>query len=296
MSGGIYTTNKIKTLDALADVDFNNLQNDEAPLYNSATSLFENKAVLTPSSLPSGSSGDVVVSDGSGGLDSTNKLNVNPSNGFITGQYVNVDNSTIKLSTSAGTGAGTDTISIGYQAGLNANTGAVSIGTIAGQSAGTNSVSIGFNAKADDNNCIVINATGSLLESGIPNSCNIAPIRNINATILPSPYVVQYDDLTKELFKSEDLHIRDIKNRDIQNNGTLTNVGTASLYNGQLTVGTTPNRAIVGAPNAILSVDLQNRRVGINILNPTEDLDIDGNIQLNSSTKFMEDFEIKKVN
>ena len=49
-------------------------------------------------------------------------------------------------------------------------------------------------------------------------------------------------------------------------------------------MGTTANRAIVGSPNAILSVDLQNRRVGINVLNPTEDLDVDGNIQLNSAT------------
>ncbi len=36
------------------------------------------------SDLPSGTNGDVIISDGSGGLNSTNKLNVNPSNGTIT--------------------------------------------------------------------------------------------------------------------------------------------------------------------------------------------------------------------
>ena len=37
------------------------------------------------SGVPEGSSGDVIISDGSSGLDSTNILNVNPTNGTITG-------------------------------------------------------------------------------------------------------------------------------------------------------------------------------------------------------------------
>ncbi len=284
MSGGIYTTDKSKTLASLADVDLENIQNGQAPVYDSTQELFTNQTVLTPSSLPSGSSGDVIISDGAGGIDSTNRLNVNPTNGTITGTFLNVDNTNVKLSTSAGSGAGNDNISIGYQSGLNAGNYAVAIGTIAGQSGGTNSVSLGLNAQANDDNCIVINGSGTLTDSKQTDSCYINPVRDVNATTLPSPFVVQYDDTNKELIKSEDLHTRDIQNRDIDNQGTLTNVGTASLYNGQLTVGTTLDRAIIGSPNPILSVDLQNRRVGINILNPTEDLDVDGNIQLNSAT------------
>ena len=284
MSGGIYTTNKSKTLASLADVNLENIQNGQAPVYDSTQEVFTNQTVLTPSSLPSGSSGDVIISDGAGGIDSTNRLNVNPSNGTITGTFLNVDNTNVKLSTSAGSGAGNDNISIGYQSGTNAGNYAVAIGTIAGQSGGTNSVSLGFNAQANDDNYIVINGSGTLTDSKQTDSCYINPVRNLNATTLTSPFVVQYDDTNKELIKSEDLHIRDILCRNIDNQGTLTNVSTASLYSGQLTVGTTANRAIVGSPNAILSVDLQNRRVGINVLNPTEDLDVDGNIQLNSST------------
>ena len=229
---------------------------------------------------PTGSSGDVIIADGLGGIDSTSKLNVNQSNGTITGLLFNVDELNIKVGSSAGNGAsGNGNISIGYQTGTNAGNFAVAIGALAGQNGGINSVSLGFNAAANDINCIVINGSGTLTQSLQTGSCYINPVRNLNATTLTNPFVVQYDDTNKEVIKSEDLHIR-----DIQNNGTLTNVGTASLFNGQLTLGTTVHRAIVGAPNAILSVDLQNRRVGINVLNPTEDLDVDGNIQLNSST------------
>ena len=229
---------------------------------------------------PTGSSGDVIIADGLGGIDSTSKLNVNQSNGTITGLLFNVDELNIKVGSSAGNGAsGNGNISIGYQTGTNAGNFAVAIGALAGQNGGINSVSLGFNAAANDINCIVINGSGTLTQSLQTGSCYINPVRNLNATTLTNPFVVQYDDTNKEVIKSEDLHIR-----DIQNNGTLTNVGTASLFNGQLTLGTTVHRAIVGAPNAILSVDLQNRRVGINVLNPAEDLDVDGNIQLNSAT------------
>ena len=267
-----------------ANITQSSVTQHQAALQITESQITDLQNYLTPSSLPTGSSGDVIISDGTGGIDSTNKLNVNPSNGFVSGDFINVNSANVKLSDGAGSGAGNDNISIGYQAGINAGNYAVAIGTIAGQSGGTNSVSLGFNAQANDNNCIVINGSGTLTQSLQTDSCYINPVRNVNATTLLSPYVVQYDDTNKEVIKSEDLHVRDITSRDINNTGTLTNVGTASLYNGQLTVGTTGNRAIVGAPNAILSVDLQNRKVGINVLNPTEDLDVDGNIQLNGAT------------
>ena len=284
MSGGIYTTDKSKTLESLADVDFNNLQNNQAPVYDDTLEIFTNKTILTSGSFPTGSSGDIIISDGAGGLDSTDKLNVNPANGEVTGTYLNVSSTDVKMANSAGLGAGSDTISIGWNSGLSAGLNAIAVGTIAGQNGGTNSVSLGFNAQANDNNCVVINGSGTLTQSAQSDSCYINPLRNLNATTLTDPYVVQYNDTTKEVIKSEDLQIRDIACRDILNSGTFDNTGTASLYNGQLTVGDTANRAIIGAPNTILSVDLQNRRVGINIENPTEDLDIDGNIQLNSAS------------
>ena len=282
MSGGIYTTDKSKTIASLADVDLDNIQNGQAPVYDATQELFTNQTVLTPSSLPSGSSGDVIISDGSSGLSSTSKLNVNPSNGTITGVLFNVDGANIKVGSSAGDSAGNDNISIGYQTGTNAGNYATAVGTIAGQNGGTNSVSLGFNAQANDNNCIVINGSGTLTQSLQTDSCYINPVRNLNATTLPNPYVVQYDDTNKEVIKSEDLHIRDIQNRNIENNGTLTNVSTASLYNGQLTAGVGGNRIVAGAGNSNLVVDLTNQRVGINNASPQYALDVVGHIRLQS--------------
>ena len=50
MSGGIYTTNKSKTLASLADVNLENIQNGQAPVYDSTQEVFTNQTVLTPSS------------------------------------------------------------------------------------------------------------------------------------------------------------------------------------------------------------------------------------------------------
>ena len=266
-----------ESLEGLTDVDITNIQNGQAPVYDATSQVYTNQTILTPSSLPTGSSGDVIISNGTGGIESTINLNVNPINGNITGSFVNVSSTTIKLG--SGSLSATDAVGIGWNAGFGANNKSVSIGTIAGGSAGNSSVSLGYNAKADDANCIVINATGALLESGTPSSFNIAPVRDINAKTLINPYVVQYDELTKEMFKSEDILTRDIKNRDIQNDGTLTNVGTASLYNGQLTIGVTANKIINGTNTLV--VDFATNKVGVNQLTPAEELDVNGNIKLN---------------
>ena len=200
MSGGVYTTNLIKSLGALTDVDSDNRKNGQAPVYNLSGDIYEHKTVATtPEAGITGAEGDVIICDGAGNIVSTDKIN-------ITATELTID-----------------------------------------------------------------------------------PIRTFDTLTLSQPYVIQYNDTTKEVVKNPDLHIRDtemrdiIASRDIQNDGTFTNVGIASLYNGQATFGSTANRIIFGSPNDILSIDLQNRRVGIGILDPEEDLEIDGSIQIDSA-------------
>lgn len=270
-----YSTKGTPSLEQLTNVVVENPINNEAVLYEDG--VWKNKAVLTPSSLPSGSDGDVIVSDGAGGIVSRNALSVN-NVGHLSGFVANINGSDIKLGSSAGSFSGTDNISIGFGAGNSSGNSAVSIGTSAGTFGGDNSVSIGKNARADDDNCIVINATGSLLDSGITSSCYIAPVRDINAISALDPYVIQYDDLTKEMFKSVNLHTQHIECVDINNTGTLTNVGTASLWNGQLTIG--GSKVVAGAGNNNLVVDLTNQKVAINKATPDEQLDINGTLRI----------------
>jgi hypothetical protein len=290
MSGGIYTTDKSKTLESLADTLLEDVLDKQAPVYDATEQLYKNQTVLTPADLPTGSSGDVIISNGTG-IESTNRLNVNPSNGTITGNFVNVSSDKIKLG-EGGALTATDAIGIGYYAGLNASGKSVSIGSIAGggvTAAGESSISLGFNAQAKDNNSIVINASGSVRESQNTSACYINPIRNVSALGLTVPYVVQYDDTKKEVIKSEDLHIQDIRCRDIQNNGflynggTLTNIGTASLYNGQLTAGVNGDKIVAGDTNNVLVVDLQNQRVGIKTPIPAKELEVVGEARISNT-------------
>jgi len=318
MSGGIYTTNKIKTLQSLADVGMDNVLNKQAPVYDSTVELFTNQTVVLASDLPSGSSGDVIISDGAGGIDSTPRLNVNPTNGTVSGTYINITDKEVKLADGAGgnaplgsknisigwlSGATTtnndvisigaaagdslakdDSINIGRGSGYSAGIDSINIGRVSGFGSGTNSISLGYNAKANNDNCIVINSTGTNTQSQQADSCYINPVRNLNATTLTSPFVVQYDDTNKEVIKSEDLHIRDIVCRDIDNQGTLTNVSTASLYNGQLTVGVGGNKVVAGDSNNNLVVDLTNSKVAINKATPDEELDINGTLRIEADT------------
>ena len=189
----------------------------------------------------------------------------------------------MKLGTNAGANSGNDNISIGWQSGTNSGTGTISIGSGAGINGGNGSISIGLNSSANNNNSIVINSTGTTTVSTEDNACFINPIRNVAASSVVSPYIIQYSDISKELFKSEDLSIRDIACRDIDISGTLTNIGTASLFNGQLTIG--GNNMIVGAANNVLVVDLANQRVGIKNGSPQEILDVAGNIMLSGTLK-----------
>lgn len=268
-----------ESLEGLTDVDITNIQNGQAPVYDATQQVYTNQTVLTPSSLPTGSSGDVIISNGTGGIESTFNLNVNPSTGIITGGYVNVSSTTIKLGEGALTA--TDAVGVGWNAGFGSSNLSVSVGSASGTNAGSSSVSLGFGAQAKEDNCIVLNASGAGLQSAVASSCKIAPIRNINATTLTSPYVIQYDDTTKEVIKSEDLHARDIKCRDINNTGTLTNQGIASLWNGQLTIG--GGKVVAGAGNNNLVVDLTNQKVGINKATPATELEVVGEARISSN-------------
>ena len=280
MSGLYQRTSQ--SLQGLTDVVITNIQNGQAPVYDATSKVYKNQTVLTPSSLPSGSSGDVIISDGAGGIFSTTGLNVNPSNGHITGTFLNVEDTIVKIANNAGAGAGGDTISIGWNSGTNAGNDAVSIGTNAGQGAGNNSISLGKNAQATYNNSIVINSLGTTTTAQEENACYINPLRNVNnIATLTTQYVVQYNDTTKELIKTEDLYTRHIKNTDLQNDGTLTNVGTATLYNGQLTVGVTANKIINGSNTLV--VDFATNKVGVNQLTPAEELDVNGNVKFNGT-------------
>ncbi len=264
-----------QSLEGLTDVVITNIQDGQAPVYDATSQVYKNQTVLTPSDLPSGSSGDVIISDGAGGINSTFNLNVNPSNGYITGSYINLNASSVKL----GSGAipGTDTVAIGYQAGFGANTGSVSIGSGSGITAGNSSISVGNGAIAVDNNSIVINATGSPLLSSLPSSCYIDPLRDVTVGSLVSPFIVHYDNATKEMFKAVD-----IQTRNAFVKGYLTVDSTASLYGGQLTAGVGSNKIIAGAGNNNLVVDLTTQRVGINNANPQHALDVVGHIRLQS--------------
>lgn len=278
--------NNLTTSVTWTDVPDTNITQGSVTQHQAALAITESQITnlqnyLTSSSLPTGSSGGVIISNGAGAIDSTDRLNVNPTSGDITGTFVNVSSTTIKLG--AGSLAATDAVGIGRQAGNAASINSVSIGGGAGISAGESSVSLGFVAIANDDNCIVINASGASLQSTVGSSCKIDPIRDVNAIGLtsPEPFVIQYNDSTKELFKSVDLRVRDIKNRNIQNDGTLTNVSTASLYNGQLTVGVTANKIIAGSNVLVINYALH--KVGIKTATPTTELEVVGEARISNN-------------
>jgi len=161
MSGGIYTTDKSKTLQSLADVVMDNLQNNQAPVYDSTLEIFTNQTVLTPSDLPSGSLGDVIISDGVNGLQGTSRLNVNPSNGDITGTLIRADtnNLDIAIGLQGGNNSGGSTIAIGFDSGNNTGEGAIAIGYEAGQNGqGEFSIAIGPETARDSQGefCVAI--------------------------------------------------------------------------------------------------------------------------------------------
>lgn len=84
MSGGIYTTNKFKTLESLSDVETDDLQNNQAPVYDSTLEIFTNKHVATSTSSISGNPGDVVIIDSAGsGITNTGVLVVDTVNNRV---------------------------------------------------------------------------------------------------------------------------------------------------------------------------------------------------------------------
>tara|TARA_R100001460_G_scaffold35403_3_gene68153 strand:+ start:102 stop:1166 length:1065 start_codon:yes stop_codon:yes gene_type:complete len=126
MSGGVYTTNLIKSLGALTDVDSDNRLDGQAPVYNLSKDIYEHKTVTTTTDAGiTGAEGDVIICDGAGNIISTDKIN-------ITNTELTID-----------------------------------------------------------------------------------PIRTFDTLSLSQPYVIQYNDTTKEVIKNPDLHIRDAEMRDI---------------------------------------------------------------------------------
>ena len=83
MTGGVYTTDKSKTLQSLADVDMDNLQNNQAPVYDATLEIFTNQHVATSTSPITANLGDVIIGDGASGITSTNKLFVDTVNSRV---------------------------------------------------------------------------------------------------------------------------------------------------------------------------------------------------------------------
>lgn len=83
MSGGIYTTDKTKTLQSLADVEMDNLLNNQAPVYDATLEVFTNQHVATSSGPITADLGDVIIGDGAGGITSTDILFVDTINSRV---------------------------------------------------------------------------------------------------------------------------------------------------------------------------------------------------------------------
>ena len=164
---GIYDTVPFE-LQSLEDTAIVSPLNNQAPVYNSVTNLFENKNIaVTPSGGLTGSLGDVLIEDGVGGIQGTSRLNVDPSNGDISGTLIRADTTDNKIAIGfqAGlTNQSADSIAIGADAGkTNQSAAAIAIGNASGintQSSGAiaigsssgstgqlaNAISIGTNA------------------------------------------------------------------------------------------------------------------------------------------------------
>ncbi|MEH6538434.1 MAG: hypothetical protein V7719_18710 [Psychroserpens sp.] len=93
---------------------------------------------------------------------------------------------------------GSEAVAIGSRSGSDfQGSEAVAIGSRSGEvNQGNNAIAIGANSGTtnQNNNSIILNATGLPLESTVPNSLYIAPIRDANG-----PQVLKYDPTTKEV-------------------------------------------------------------------------------------------------
>ena len=244
---------------------------------NDVSGIKFSDGTILPRHLPKGNLGDVIISDGSTYLETTNKLNINPTTGIVSGDFINIANKEIKLGESAGIGIEKERISIGWFSGTHSNmysvclghtagqnsgvrsvsigTGAgysskdysISIGHAAGFTAGGNSISLGYNANAKKNGSIVINSTGIFTDSITNDACYINPIRSIAPT--KQRNVLQYDTLNKELVSHENLIVGNINCVNLSGiTANLTDNVIAPLFIGNLS-GTTANlRENVTAP------------------------------------------------
>ena len=72
MSGGVYTTNLIKSLGSLTDVDSDNRQDGQAPVYNLSEDIYEHKTVLEPNTT------EDIITTGDITCDTLNYTTLNP--------------------------------------------------------------------------------------------------------------------------------------------------------------------------------------------------------------------------
>lgn len=112
---------------------------------------------------------------------------------------------------------GVYSVAIGPGAGReNQKPGSVAIGLMAGLSEqGNDSIAIGSAAGRNfqANKSIVINATGDTLDNTLPNTCKIAPLRDMNQTedtynTFSEPFVMSYSPSTSELTYNSNPQIR----------------------------------------------------------------------------------------
>jgi hypothetical protein len=122
--------------------------------------------------------------------------------GYRTAEDIQKENA-IAIGASAGRNTqGTSSIAIGFSAGsLAQGNDSIAIGTQAGENnQESNSIAIGFQAGQNSQraNTIVLNASGTALNTGTTNACYINPIR-LNTAGGGSIYTMEYDTSTNEV-------------------------------------------------------------------------------------------------
>lgn len=116
-------------------------------------------------------------------------------------------------------------------------------------------------------------------------SLSIDQLTNVNITDIANNNLLQYSTTTGEWTNGNDINLDEIDCRVLRVSetadivGRLANQGVASFVNDEFIFQN-------GVSNLgdTLYIDNQNNRVGINIANPEEDLEVDGSIQIDSAT------------
>lgn len=179
-----YSTVGQPAMAQILDTSISNPQNNQAPVYQSATGLYTNKFVSTHSSSTSlsGLSGDAIVSDGSGGI----KVAITGNSNYSSGASAFISRTTATQSTAVGVEAlkantgGNSNVAVGFQS-LKANLAGfdnTAVGTLALQSSvSTNKqVAIGqhslFNITSGSSNVGIGHEAGKFISGGTTANTN----------------------------------------------------------------------------------------------------------------------------